>query len=1249
MNTNTIKSFAKKARLLLLDGVAQRLKYWGFAADGSNDQTLEITIGGYIFRSSIFTNTTVPAKWNKLKKRINTPQDIKDVVEEAAYTWFNRLMAVKILEMNGYIQPALNYIDKQRLPTIVQNAKRGVHQLRSANEISVLQDYLRVDQDEQAFGLLITSLCNQNKVLYNVFGHVDDYTEILLPQNLLQTNGLLDLINSDDIANEDYREVELIGWLYQFYISDKKDEVFAGFKQNKKARAEDIPAATQIFTPKWIVQYMVENTIGKIYLDYDKSSSLRSQMKYLVETDTIVSTKPLIDSIESLTLIDPACGSGHILVTGFELLFKMYREEGYTSKQAVENILEKNLFGLDIDERAMQLARFAVLLKAAQFDADILLKGIMPHIYCFEEDKSQTLFSTQIYHKNFSNWDNLLGMKLKEAIQLNWVTKEVNIKTKKEEEKQHSRTFGIGYRLNDASLKLLDEHYEGNLVTDYSYQLEMFWGQNDLSSLDYSTFFYTIELLQQGKNIGSALKISLNDEIIVYLKKQYADWQKREAQALLTFEEQSIWNTLRPLLDLLLLLCQRYMAVVANPPYMGQKSMNDDLKEYVNDHYPLTKADLFATFMEVGLNLCEEKGLMGMINQHSWMFLSSFEAIREHIISHYSILSMLHLGPRTFEELSGEVVQSTAFVLRNAYQQSHSTYHRLVDFRNNVEKEANFLNKTHIYLNISQNNFHKIPGSPIAYWVSEKERDLYKVGNYFDKVCFPKKGIDTGENAKFLRLWFEVNNKTSSLKKYDKNLKWFPYNKGGEYKKWYGNRDYVLNWFNNGEEIKNRLSWKSKKPTIRNTQFHFREGFAWSTVSSGGFSCRYAPEGSLFDNGGCTLFADSNLMYFGAILNSKIAKRYFEFLSPTLNFQPGDVGRMLYYPPTENYEVIEKTVNYLINISKIDWDSRETSWDFECSPLIRSGENLRSAFRLWQATVSQDFFHLHTNEEELNSILIEIYGLENELTPDVSLRDITILQEELDRSLLEQQTTEQQLPFKTDVVVAQFISYAIGLFMGRYRLDRIGLNVAHPNPTEEELASYIHNGYKIEIDEDGVIPIMGNDCAFADDALLRVRFLLQALWGEDTLTDNLNFIQEALSMDLHRWLTEKFWSMHLNMYKKKPIYWLFCSNSQKPEKSAFKVLVYMHRMDKFTIQKIQRSYLHAHQEFIKEEIDSLVANENSLSKTEQRRLEMFRNWEIECRDYNEVLKALAVKQISFDLDDGVDINYGKFAGAVAKI
>lgn len=1180
METNKIKSFAKEARLLLLDGVLQRLKYWGFSANGHNDQDLQSTQGGYIFRGQIYTNTSVPSKWKALKERLKSEETVNDIIEEAAYTWFNRLMAIKILEANGYLEPTLLFAEGVRTPLIVQNAKKGKHTLKSKGDQDLLIEYLQEDKEEQAFGLLITDLCNRNKILHDIFGRIDDYTEILLPQNILQKDGLLDLINSDVIADDDYKEVELIGWLYQFYISDKKDEVFAGFKKNKKARAEDIPAATQIFTPKWIVKYMVENTVGKIYLDYEPTSTLKENMKYLVQNENDQNNDAIISDITELTLIDPASGSGHILVTGFELLFKMYREEGYTAKQAVDNILANNLYGLDIDDRAMQLARFAVLLKAAQFDADVLNRGIIPHVYSFPEEKHFTSEEVQVF---LGHEGQQFTAELKEALQL----------------------------------------------------------------------------LNQGKNIGSALKVELSDEAQSYIKKQYTSWIQKYQNATLDIQQESVWNRISPFLDVLLVLTKKYTAVVANPPYMGDKGMNDKLKLYLTKEYNRTYFDLSTVFMEVCLRSLNKGGRYGMINQASWMLKPSFKLFRESLIDNSFNLSnfdsLLYLGAGVFEELKGEVVQSVCFTVVKSKVKSTPLF-KINGIKGAALKEMTFLKGDIEPFRKSISEFDKFEGKQFGFWLNESLLSSFSE-NPIKKFGDAKQGIKTGDNLRFIKNWHEVSYS-------EFNSKWFPVEKGGEFKKWYGNNDYILNWEDNGIEIKNFKNESGKlRSRPQNLDYFFTEGLTWSTSAGSKPSFRMSGSNFTFESSGSKFFITDkysryNLNHFIGFLNSEVTKYIIEVFAPGIGFSEGSIKSLPFLEINDKHsKVIDSLAFKNIEISKSDWDSRETSWYFKKSPLLNSSFSLSQAYEVWEENVTNDFFQLHSNEEELNCIFIDIYGLQDELTPEVALKDITILQEELDKKVLEalEPTFRNKgkeavnLPINKAEVISQFISYAIGVFLGRYRLDKPGLNIAHPNPSDEELENYKFNGQEIAIDDDGILPLMGEDCAFPDDILVRTKELIQAIWGEDSLTENINFIHDALGMDLHKWLVEKFWNFHTSMYKKKPIYWLFSSNVSKPQNAAFKVLVYMHRMDKYTVQKIQRNYLYPHQEHIKREIENLTENESDLSKSEMKRLEQLRNWELECRDYNEVLKGLANQQIEFDLDDGVSVNYEKFAGAVAKI
>lgn len=1287
MNTNNIKSFAKEARLLLLDGVFQRLKYWGFQENGTNTENLQTTQGGYIFRTKPYTDISVPTKWHKLKAKLKNKQDVKDVVEEASYTWFNRLMAIKILEANGYIPIQLGYTEGSRTPLIVQNAKRGEHNITKSAEKELLIEFLKEDKDEEAFALLITNLCHTNTLLHDIFGRIDDYTEILFPQNVLKIDGLLDLINSEAIIDQDFKEVELIGWLYQFYISDKKDEVFKGFKKNIKARAEDIPAATQIFTPKWIVKYMVENTVGKIYLDFEPDSDLRDQMKYLVQNESedvnaSEAKQSLISDLTQLTLIDPAAGSGHILVTGFELLFKMYREAGYNAEKAVQNILQHNLYGLDIDDRAMQLARFAVLLKAAQYYAAILEDPIIPQIYSFPEDTLGNLFTQTYYSKSQSNWHDLLGMQLTEPISIEW---EETIKGKSKTKKV---TYKKGEVLNEAIVDLLELHCDEAIATDYSQELELFWGDYEKPH-NYSEFFYAIELLRKGKNLGSAIKLKISTEVYKHINEQYHNWLLKENVAELNIEETSIFKLLKPFLDVFLVLAKQYKAVVANPPYMGQKSMNTELKNYVNKHYPVTKSDLMTIFMEVIPNLTEDNSRFALINLPSWLFLSSFEKIRKQYIDDFTFDSLLHMGRGIF----GIDFGSAAFTIKKTKSKNAiGSYFRLhernfqhilyedieklflysngkTDYKYNfnqyrgdegitiIPKEGTTTGQKLFYPNISQSNFTKIPGRPIAYWLSSTFYSLFEdeklIGESYKGIV----GLQTGENERFVRFWHEVN---SQLIDYIGNneVKWARYNKGGDFRRWYGNIEHVVNWESEGDEIKNFRNDKGKiKSRPQNVSYYYRKGVTWSDVTSGMPSFRVLPDGIISDT--CAPFTiiddDEMEQYILGFLNTNYVKSLAKILNPTIHFNTGNFKSLPL--KISRKEIVGNIVQLNVGLAKSDWDSRETSWDFKMSFFINDGKTLKQAYQIWQEQVNKDFFQLHSNEEQLNRIFIDTYSLQEELTPEVLLKDITILQEELKKNdLIALESTFREkgadaisLPINKTVVLSQFISYAIGVFLGRYRLDKPGLNIAHPNPTEQELSSYQYNGQTISIDDDGIVPLMGEDCAFPDDALTRTKDSLLTIWGENALTENINFLREALGMDLHKWLTEKFWGYHTSMYKKKPIYWLFSSNVKKPQNAAFKVLVYMHRMDKYTVQQIQRNYLYPHQEYIKNEIDKLVQEEDNLNREQQKRLELLRDWELECRDYNEVLKTLANQQIEIDLDDGVTVNYAKFEGAVAKI
>ena len=1198
MNTALIKSFATKARTSLLQSVENRLKYWGINPDGNHGDTPQKSGAGYIYGGKpIDDPTDVPKLWRELSERIRTKEQYQDLIEEAAYTWFNRIMIIKIMEQNDLLPKILEYSPETDIPTIIAQAKNGSYSLSKSSAQRLLANYLMNNEDEKALGLIIKDLFESNQVLQSIFGTTPECYNLLLPSNLLTANGLIYQINvASGFDQSIYKEVELIGWIYQFYIADKKDEVFKGFKKNKKARAKDIPAATQIFTPKWIVKYMVENTVGKIYLDFNPQSDLRSKMKYLVESDQPYDSKSksLISDITELTLLDPASGSGHILVEGFDLLMKMYREEGYSTKQAAISILENNLYGLDIDDRAMQLARFAVLLKASQYDPQLLspsegaVVGITPKIFAFPNPR-------------FFNPQDI-------------------------------------------------KDFLGN-ATDEEHQ----------------SFFDAIELLAQGKNIGSAIKLHLEESLIEKINTKYKEWNEK---ANLSLQESLIWSNLKEYIEVLLQLSKKYHAVVANPPYMGQKNMNPQLKDYVKAKYPLSKSDLFAVFMESSLSQCTDCGLTGMINQHSWMFLSSYEKLRHKVLNETSILNMLHLGPRTFDELSGEVVQSTAFVLsKKSPSNSYGNYIRLVDYKSSSGKEENFSNEKLFYSSIPQSNFLKIPGSPIAYWVSEESLNNFKKGITTSDFGIAKQGLVTANNDLFIRNWQEISykkigfNLENIVSAKESKLKWFPLNKAGSFRKWYGNQHYVVNFENDGAAMKKYQSKLNQGWTVRikSREYYFKESISWGLIGAGTTTFREYPNGFIFDVSAITFYPIREKVQLLAYLNSKVCAMFTKILNPTLNLSNGIFSQLpvSIVHQNDNLIVLKKKTEESVFISKKDWDSRETSWSFERSPLQRESDSFLQAYQSWQLEVTEDFFKLQSNEEELNRIFIEVYGLQKQLTPEVELTKITILQEELDRKeldILEPSFREHgkdvvELPIDKSIVISQFISYCIGLSMGRYRLDKEGIQVAHLKPTEEELSNYDYNGYEVDIDDDAIIPLLGNDGNFPDDALLRTKQIILAIWGDVSHTENMNFLQECLSMTLDKWLSEKFWTYHSKtMYKKKPIYWLFCSNPKKPNKAAFKVLTYMHRMDKYTVQNIRTKYLHPHQEYIQSQIADLESNEASLSKDEAKKLDLMRQvWRPELMDYDDKLKSFANQQITFDLDDGVTDNYKLFEGVVAEI
>jgi len=879
MDTSGLESFAQNLRSELLDGVRQRLRYWGFEEDGSVEEGPEEIEGGYIFRGEVFGDPGVPKKWRALKNAVNR-HGTGYVAEEAAYTWFNRLVAIRILEKNGHRSRTLGYAEDTTQPAILYRARQGVIDVLDGEEEGDVREALMESDDDRAFRQLLIGACHESDLLSDVFGRVSDYTELLLPTGLLQPDGVVDtLVTTDAISEKDFEQVELIGWLYQFYISEKKDAVY---DKSGKFQPEDIPAATQIFTPRWIVRYMVENTIGKQWLEKYPDSPLRDEMEYLVEnedgdtdarengsvgageqgnmfaeTEDGDPTEPIFDDLSDLELFDPAAGSGHILVVGFDLLMEMYRERGYTDREAVEQILTENLKGLEIDRRAAQLARFALLMKAAQYDRRTLDRDdLRPEVCAMPEPRESSSDGP------FSNPElrRYLGDDVFDA---------------------------YGTEIKEA-LDLIEEH---------------------------------------GQNVGSALKLDLSERAREAVSKQVAHWDEKTQNRTAQLDEQALHQELRGYLKPLLMLTADYPAVAMNPPYMGTQQMNSNLKNYVKDHYPKSKSDLFAVFMEVGEQATLPAGRLGMINQQSWMFLSSFDDLRTHVLDTTLIESMLHMGPNTFDEISGEVVQSTSFVLQNSLPQGcKGTYFRLVDEPNSTAKKESFRGGKHRHTDVNQQDFKKIPGAPIAYWVPQTVSEAFEKNQRLEEIGKPRSGLQTGDTERFLKYWPEMNLERigfgyrSRSEAQHGGEKWFPYNKGGGYQKWYGNLEFVVNWENDGEEIIEYASslYSSASRTVKNTDYYFREGITWSDVSSRDFVCRYSPGGLIFDNRCPSIFPDKEeILPLMGYLNSCISTYLLNVINPTLSYGVRDVAILPYKrAKTNRLEDIRRKVGDCVSATK---------------------------------------------------------------------------------------------------------------------------------------------------------------------------------------------------------------------------------------------------------------------------------------------------------------------------------------------
>jgi len=1110
MNTNNLKRFAQEARRKLMEQVSAKL-------------TFVLTADSAVLREQA-------PQVHQLRQELSRTTK-EQLIDRVAYTWFNRFMALRFMDANDYQPLGIRILTPKEgytTPEILDEAKRGnIPDDFSVNRQRIF-DLLdgRIpgsNPQNEAYKHLLISACNHlNTVFPFLFEKISDYTELLMPDDLTSDFSIVHDIREGMLA-EDCLNVEIIGWLYQYYISEENARLI----ESKKVYAKhELAPASQLFTPKWIVQYMVDNTLGQLLTELYPSTSITKYLEFYIRPAYIEQLMARENKkLEDVKFFDPCVGSAHVLSYAFDVFYLIYKEQGYSEYEIPELILKHNLFGCDIDERATQLSSFVLMMKGRQFSRRLLKKAIRPNVECLKDYQTDDKF-------------------------------------------------------NNASVF-------GSLITIEPHEIKTQKIEHDLFS-----------------------------------------------------DNQIALNRVYQLLGL------RYDVVVTNPPYISSARMEGSLKQYVEEKYPDTKSDLFATFIVRCLELCNDNGLTGYMSPFVWMFISSYEKLRKQIIDNHFINNLIQLEYSGFE---GATVPICTFTLRKAnIKNAKGSYIRLSDFKgaqNQAPKTLEAiqnLNCGWLYTS-DQKDFEKIPGSPIGYWTTKKEVEIYSKEASLNTFVDPRQGLATGDNSRFLRQCWEVE----ARKINDNKLTWIPCSKGGSFRKWYGNVDMVIEWKDDGHNLKHFFDNNGKlRSVLRNQDYYFTvSGFTWSTISSGSISFKVFEKSWLFESKGSVCFPKSQ-KYFNVCLgylNSCLVTQFLKVLSPTLDFHEGPVGRLPYKPVVS--EVIESCVSESISISKLDWNKSETALNFSINEFIRiEAQELEETYDLYQQYWTNKFFQLHKNEEELNRQFIEIYGLQEELTPDVPLEDITILKEETS-------IENGQLVFHAGEVFAQFISYAVGCMFGRYSLDKEGLILANQGETLQDYLLKIgksENECAFLPDADNIIPILDDEW-FEDDIVGRFYKFLKVTFGEQNFAKNLTFIEEQLGKDVRKYFTKDFYADHIRRYKKRPIYWMFSS-----PKGSFNVLIYMHRYTPDTISNILNNYL---REFTgklkirKEHLQHLLINGSPAQKTgairENVRIDTML---IELQDYERnVLFNLATERIAIDLDDGVLVNYNKFGKAVKEV
>ena len=1174
METLKLKRFAQYARRSLLEQVSGKLKLV-LTAESSARREHDAAV-------------------KKLEEAIQKT-DKEQVIERVAYIWFNRFCALRFMDVNRYNR--VNVVSPadpgQFQPEILAEAKMGhiddeMVQDKVRQQIFALLDGKAPSRDPQgeAYRLLVVAACNfWNKAMPFLFQRIDDYTELLMPDDLLSGNSIL-AYTREAMTPDACEDVEVIGWLYQFYISEKKDEVFDGLKKNKKITPENIPAATQLFTPHWIVRYLVENSLGRLWLLNRPGSKLALQMDYYIKPEQAEKDFLRIAKPEEIKICDPACGSGHMLTYAFDLLYAIYEEEGYEPAEIPEKILTHNLYGVEIDERAGELAAFALTMKARARQRRFFNKGVKPNICVLE-----------------------------------------------------------------------NVHFDGNELKDY-----MDFVGRDLFTAPLQT---TLRQFEEADNFGSLIRPDVTD--VDGMLKILAS-KNVSGHLFISMTHQKVLQALRQA-DY---LSPKYHVVIANPPYMGSKGMNGRLATWAKSNYENSRADLFSMFIERNLGLTQNGGSVAMITMQGWMFLSTYEKLRNALLHQSTILSMAHLGARAFDSIGGEVVATTAFVLKNiCNQEFKGAYLRLVTGSSEAEKEKAIIEAVRNptcawrYL-VSATDIMTIPGYPIAYWVSKDVIRAFDECETLNNVIEMRKGLATSDNGRFLREWHECElnkigfNLSSRAESEKSGKKWFPIHKGGPFRKWYGNHENVINWENDGYEIRNFYDDDGKlRSRPQNLEYSFKQALTWSKITSGNFTARYCSGGFLFDDAGAIGHSkNANLLKtILPILTSKIGNRFLEIINPTLNYQIGDVGRLPLIDTTKLNYIVTQQVSDCIAISSKDWDSYETSWDFTSLPLLNPDyrqPTLKATYQKLRAHWREMTLEMQRLEQENNRIFIDAYGLQDELDEKVDLRQITLTCNPHYRYGNDKSEDELEALLLADTM-RELVSYAVGCMFGRYALDKPGLILANQGETIEDYIKRIPEP-TFEADDDNVIPMLDGNW-FTDDIAERFRKFLRVAFGEEHYEANLKFIEQALNLkgkrnySIRDYFLGEFYSDHVKRYKKRPIYWLFSS-----PKGSFNALIYMHRYRPDTVSVVLNDYLRefrtkltSHKNHL--EAVSISASASQGEKTKAlKEIEKITKMIAEMEEYErEVLYPLATEQVEIDLDDGVKVNYPKLGAALKKI